>query len=122
MKEHVAAVVAELTDVEQRAVFELDEFYGCGPERLVTVLALPPAKARATLAELRRHGVANFGPLFSEDDGSTQGSGYWLDTFGRAVRDQLELNRLRWRAVADLPMTLDDVERMNELERKEHTA
>lgn len=120
MKEHVISVVGELTPEHERVIFKMDTFFGRGPKYVADALQLSLTRARILLRDLARHGVCAFGPLISEEDGLMRGRGYWLDRFGQAVRDQLELRWLRRRAAADIPMTESDCARLVELEGKEH--
>lgn len=92
---HVAEVVATLMPLHVRALDELDTFYGRGPGHLVSALNISRAEAKAIFAHFRQQGICNYGPLMSEDDGAVQGAGYWLDTFGQAVKAAVPAELIR---------------------------
>lgn len=91
-----ARIVAHMLTEEQRAVVHsLMIEVGQGPGHIAATthaLGVPITvkRARTILQELRTLGVVDFGYLMSDDDGLLRGRGYWLDTFGRCVREVLE--------------------------------
>ena len=85
--EDIAEVAAALQPLHIRALGELDDFVGRGPAHLSAAMGIPVAEARSILQHFRREGVCAYGPLVEEDSGLMMGRGYWLDHFGRAVRD-----------------------------------
>lgn len=82
-------VINTLTDDAREAISTLDDYYGHGPKHVASALGWPIDRAKSALAELRRDGIAAFGPLFDEYGGDLRGCGYWLDTFGREVKTRL---------------------------------
>lgn len=87
-------VASQLTEEQIAVVHSLMEEVGQGPGHIAATtraLGVPvtPRRARTILQELRTLGVVDFGYLMSED-GFLRGRGYWLDTFGRYVREVLE--------------------------------
>lgn len=83
----VGEVAAKLTDLQKRAIDELDDFYGRGPRHLSSCLNISIKEGREILNFFRREGICDYGPLFDEDSGAVMGRGYWLDKFGRAVKE-----------------------------------
>ncbi len=50
---------------------------------------VPVAETRRIIRQFHADGLADFGPLFGEDDGFVHGSGYWRSSLGYAVRSAL---------------------------------
>ncbi|PAL23591.1 hypothetical protein [Sphingopyxis sp. GW247-27LB] len=88
----ISEVADTLTDIETRAIGELDTFYGHGPGHLASNLQISISEARDTLRSLRAKGIVAFGHLMDEDEGMMRGKGYWLDNFGKAVRKFIGLD------------------------------
>ncbi|MBB5985976.1 hypothetical protein [Sphingobium lignivorans] len=85
-----AAVAASLTPVQRNVLLALDCHYGKGPSHMVVDLDISMGEARATLQWLNREGLCDYGPLHDEDSGALMGRGYWIEAWGRRVRDELE--------------------------------
>lgn len=85
----LATVVATLNPLHIRAIGELDTYWGRGPRDLASNLGISLSEARDIFRNLRREGVVEYGFLMCEDEGLMRGKGYWLSTFGMAVRDAL---------------------------------
>ncbi|MEO7681556.1 MAG: hypothetical protein ABIS14_12855 [Sphingomonas sp.] len=64
----------------------MDDYYGRGPSHVCSETGIAESLVRKRLCALLQHGVVEFGPLFDEDDGLTQGRGYWISPFGKLVR------------------------------------
>lgn len=85
----VQQVAASLSYMEKRAIEELCCGYGRGPSHLSANLQISKTKARTILQKFRREGICDYGYLSDEDDGMLRGKGYWLDSFGLAVREHI---------------------------------
>jgi|GEM_PF-2377134 len=83
----VAQIAGSLTDMQRRALGEMDRFYGKGPASLAADLDIPVAEAREILKFFRQEGIVDYGPLYDEDRGELCGRGYWIDRFGEKVRE-----------------------------------
>lgn len=82
----VQQVANSLTPIQRRAIDELDDYYGRGPNHLSPVLHITTKEAREILQFFHKEGICDFGFLTDDDSGALRGRGYWLDLFGKAVQ------------------------------------
>lgn len=71
---------------ERRILAEMSDFYGYPARRLADDTGLTTGRVKRAQGSLVRQGLADFGPLFDEDDGMLRGRGYWLNQHGYAVQ------------------------------------
>lgn len=86
----VRQVANSLTVFERAVTRELMVEAGQGPSHMAATLGIPVRQAREVLRSLVLKGVAAYGTLWDDDTGLTAGRGYWLDSFGMAVRDLVD--------------------------------
>ncbi len=89
IEERAKEVAAALGSDDRRVLDELCEDIGRGPTHISAVLNCTRAQARATLQNLEREGVVEYGSLVSDDDGLLRGRGYWISPFGRHVKESI---------------------------------
>jgi hypothetical protein len=85
--------VPQLTDTQRAVLLWMHPEIGYSASRISDWTGLPIGRVRAAQRELFQLGLANFGTLFSDEDGKLRGRGYWLTDAGDALRCQLREGR-----------------------------
>lgn len=81
--------LAELSENELRVLDHMDSEMSY-PFRYVASMALvPDSEVRSIMRSFRTRGIACYGTLMDEDDGTVRGSGYWLSDAGYRLRNSL---------------------------------
>lgn len=76
------ACLVTMTLEQQRVLDRMWRDLGCPFADIAADCFIPIATARAIVRQFHDLGIAEFGPLFSEDEPKIMGRGYWLSAVG----------------------------------------
>jgi len=82
----VSDILDGLTDAQKAVLLAMDPDYGWPFDSLAERTDLKVAEIRRIVRDFYKRHLACYGPLYSDDDSSLRGRGYWLSRTGHQLR------------------------------------